>query len=261
MSHRRSNAPACDANPVSPGQHTFRAEIVGTEIVVTVDGAQVANFAVGPLVPAARTGMMFLIGDEFRARPTLVRITAFATGLPPCPPTGDSVLDSKAVRDALIAALSASGPNLPPHQRKEHGGIIYRLPDGTYLVEDIPNQHTGAAVTCGYRMGPGNHPPGGTQIAIWHTHPHFPNDTAYNCRPAVDPPTGLKPYLVDPRLNGGGSDADWDAASPEFPVYVINALDEIIRLNAGVAKGSPREQNTNRWNIGSDARACLTRKP
>lgn len=177
----------------------------------------------------------------------------------PCPTSGDSVLDNEAVRQALIQGLAASGSDLPPGQRREHGGIIYRMPDGSYIVEDVPNALTGPRMTCAYLLGQPSPPPGGTPLARWHTHPHLPGDTAYNC--SVND-VGTVAYVVDPRGNGGGSDPDWDATTPEYPTgYVINKLNEIVRLNYGVAKGAPRKANPNRWWIDrNDVRSCLTRR-
>jgi hypothetical protein len=49
----------------------------------------------------------------------------------PCPPTGDPVPNDPDVRQALLDALNASNPNsTDPAQRKEHGGIIWELPNG-----------------------------------------------------------------------------------------------------------------------------------
>jgi hypothetical protein len=244
--------------PLTPGNHKLRAEASGGSLKIYLDGLLLASASDPSPLPAGSPGFGLLTGIVGSQHDSQIRVTTFE--VKPCPPIGDPVLESKAVRDGLIAGLSASGPNLPFLQRKEHGGIIYRMPDGSYFVEDIPNQLQGAAVTCRYLLGPSNGPPGGIQVAVWHTHPHLTNDTAYNCTQA-DPVSGAVPYIVDPSLNGGGSDADWEATTPDFPhVYVINSLGEIIRLDYGVPKGKPRVENKNRWTIGMDGRSCLKKK-
>jgi hypothetical protein len=245
---------------VSQGLHTFRAEINGSMMDITIDGGLVASLPLEKSVLPARSGMSLYAANDGSGDQTVgVRITSFAAAPPPCAPSGDPVLDSKVVRDALIAGLAASGPDLPYLQRKELGGVIWRLADGTYFVEDVPNLYTGARVTCAYYLGTAHGPPGGgTPVAVWHTHPHLPGDIAYNCL-AGDPVSGAKPYVVNPLLNGRGSPKDWGSATPEYPVYVIHKLREIARLDYGVAEGD-QKKNQNVWTIGNDSRACLTKK-
>ena len=251
-------------NTVSPGMHTFRAEIVNNSstVQVSIDGAVVATHMYSTVLPPDRAGIGFNWGSVYAAYTQhQIRITSFSAATPPCPPSGDSVLDSRAVRDGLKAGLAASGPNLPFLQRNEHGGIIYQdTITGSYIVSDIPTALSGPRVTCAYLfpnpLPPG--PPNGKQIAIWHTHPHVPSDTAYNCNPQ-DPVNSAVPYAVDPRPNGGGSPGDWNTTNVfAFPGYIISKLNEIVRLDTGVVIAQ-RKQNTNRWSIGNDSRACLTR--
>jgi hypothetical protein len=182
-----------------------------------------------------------------------------------CPPSGDQVLDDPAARHQFRGGLNASNPNASPGsgQKKEHGGIVWKRPDNTYLFEDIPDP---GATECHYTLPGGNHPPpesGMIPAGGWHTHPHTNNQKMYGCDPATmwsQVPGDHKPVAhAAPNTNGGGSEPDWSAADNSgIPMYIINNMGKVWRLDPN----TPQVQhpfNNHHWNWKNPSTAgCIT---
>ncbi len=170
-------------------------------------------------------------------------------------PTNDAALDNPAVRQALLAALTASGAfNNDPAARRENGGYIYQRVDGTYDVRTTTPSPTNAATPCSSTPGGPAPQAGETVIGPWHTHPFSDGDVL----PSV-PGCGTnrrETYAYDSDRYGGGSKADWEFIQTEYngrllPMFIIDK-DEVFRLDAATPE-LERANNPNRfqWNSGA----------
>jgi len=170
-----------------------------------------------------------------------------------CPPSGDEILDSKQVRDQLREDLEQSLPNDPPQNRKERGGLIYKMQDGTFRAfPQLDPYATGCTFHPNYQVVD---PVGAMRLyGFYHTHPQLAGEPVYGCAG-----TNL-PQKADPDANGGGSDADWEFANlpaVKLPVYAITKRGRVYRMDPGVPV-SARGSNPNRWQ--STGPGCL-KKP
>lgn len=164
----------------------------------------------------------------------------------PCA-TGDSILDNQAIRDSLMAKLQQSNPNDTTNARKEVGGYIARLPDGTYTL--VPALQLG--VDCSVSLGPPittGLPSPLTFVGRYHTHPHLDGENVKGCKDKNGNPVTAKAF---PSRNGGGSEADWNAADNpsdgfRIPVYIVGKNGEIIRLDPSPRSYSKKD-NPKRW--------------
>lgn len=158
--------------------------------------------------------------------------------------TGDSVLDSRDIRDSLLALLQRSeNPN--PLLRREHGGFIYELPTGAFTFRP----DTGLASSdCYFRPSSPPSVPGASSVAQVHTHPHESPDTAQGCLKEDGTPYN-RWVNVDPKLNGGGSNPDWDATQDGFDHYVISSPGDVYLLQAGSdgLSSSDKAANPHHW--------------
>jgi hypothetical protein len=176
-----------------------------------------------------------------------------------CPSTGDSILDSPQVQTALKVALDSSNPNATAGTgvKKEHGGLIWRMPDGSFLAQIITDPTISSATECTYNLtGVPTPPPDPSAyyVAIFHTHPYSLREAVYQCPadpgeplPAQTRGDGRPIAMGTPDLNGGGSNEDWDAAS-QFSSggYVINKSGRVYKFTPGTVVGQ-RRFNTNKW--------------
>ncbi len=189
---------------------------------------------------------------------------------PPCPATGDSLLDSPDVRAGLLDALKASHPDLPPGSRVEVGGLIWRRPDGTFFTSVVPPGPTTTECHFDGNYAEGVlHPPepGAQAVGKFHTHPSQAKDPVYGCKsqPGIrfaqfPGDRGLVP-TARPDENGGGSDADWESGTSDaFSLYVINAAGRVYRLDPDVPPDR-RTENPNRWEQTEVGAVCLRRVP
>jgi len=186
-----------------------------------------------------------------------------------CPPSQDefvSSMDSKtyrpmdnpAIRQAFEDAMVASNPDSIPGtgKRKETGGIIWRMPDGSLratLVND-PNA-TECRVKPFTQMDSVKPDPQAIAIASYHTHPQYDGEDIYGCAPT---PTGqqLAQTLGDNRFvpwatpndpnAGGGSGGDWGSTGSEHPAYVITKDNYVYRLDPNVPVAD-RKKNKNKF--------------
>jgi hypothetical protein len=165
-----------------------------------------------------------------------------------CPPSGDSILDSKQVRDAFRTEMAQSLANGP----LERGGEIWKMLDGSY--QPVPRADP-FATECSYGVGIGAPPLGAANSrpsGVYHTHPSLPQAPVTNC-------PGQTGGYYDPDANGGGSAADWDYASNGanlIPVYAYGKSGRTYRLDPLVPKSS-RSNNKNRWRPNGPG--CFTR--
>jgi hypothetical protein len=154
---------------------------------------------------------------------------------PPCPPTGDSLVDNQAVRDGLYDALQASySPDSIPANNKEQVRVIVRNADGTYSVL---NATPAFAFPCNF-YEPIAWPSGVDIVAFAHTHPQEPYDHVYEC---PDPRTGDIP-IYDPYRQGGGSAGDWfllEKWNNERKANGLNAIPEYIIDKRNVYRMAP----------------------
>jgi hypothetical protein len=179
---------------------------------------------------------------------------------PICRWTGDSVLEDEAIREALRDALAASNPyTTDPSQRKEHGGIIWRLQDGSLYAQPIIDPF---ATACTYKASNGTFtpPPGAAPVAGYHVHPNFPNHYVDHAScPSQVPPGGIG--YGDPDLNGGAGNNDWDVATAQgFPTYVISPTGTVSRLDPNTPKNArPSNKNRWRWDPNESVFNCFTK--
>ena len=116
-----------------------------------------------------------------------------------CPPTGDSLLDSQAVRDSLVAILQRSNPDSAPGSghKVERGGAIWQRPDGTRFATEV-GPPLALQSECTYELAnPAGIPapePGVFVVAGFHTHPQLTNEQAYGCQA----PPGQPPFAQSP---------------------------------------------------------------
>jgi hypothetical protein len=185
-----------------------------------------------------------------------------------CNRTGDTILDTKSVRDSLLAAMQRSNPDSSPNsmQRKEIGGLFFQHVDSvtgdtSYYFKAAPSYVTQSACGNEWNVFSGNNSVD-TPVGAFHTHPHLPGDTVYGCRQAnaqqVPGGPGIPRIAGDERRTGGGSDDDWamtlNAAWP-IPQYVMAKSGLIARLNYGTP-GNARRQNPNLWYWRSNPSGC-----
>lgn len=217
--------------PGPPDQHILAYDVTGRLLVDTIGGAVtvirrpgIQNLTIYPAVP--HPVVQSFPPDTVRYR----RIYSISFRVDSsCPPSGDSVLDSRQVRDAFRKAMARSLSTTP---ELEAGGEIYRMLDGTYQAFPVTN---GVATACSITI-PYQQPPAGADYlaGFYHTHPQQPGQ----------PVCG---GTAQPNWNGGGSDDDWGfATTTGKPVYAYSKEGRVSRLNANTAKGS-WNSNTNRW--------------
>lgn len=257
----------------NPSQFTTDGNATATPITITgwiydaVDGVDEQVWASCP------PGFSTLLCHVPLHRAGRMKVKAFTGGWEQtstitiqCPVAGDSILnDSKgdfAIRSALQNALDSSNadsavdagfaPGSKRGYRIETGGVIYRMPDSSYIAVFVRDP---AATQCHYApdLSQVTPPPGAVGVAIFHTHPDYEGDVSYGCR--RDPKTHVEyqqypggpgaQALSDPEGNGGGSGTDWDTANHGYPVYVISKRTRVSRLDPGHPGGDTT--NVNRW--------------
>jgi hypothetical protein len=157
-----------------------------------------------------------------------------------CPPSGDSLLDSKQVRDAFRQAMAASNPNGPAINKREQGGTIWKMQDGSFRA--FPYADPGATL-CGYDPGLLEPPPGAVGprgYGYYHTHPVFAGESAAGA-------CGSAGATFEPHRNGGGSVSDWSYADRfGAPVYAFTKDGFVYRLDSQTSVPA-RGRNPNRW--------------
>lgn len=187
-------------------------------------------------------------------------------------PPADTILDDAkgdfSLREALRDALDRSNPDSAPgagatalHRgyRHEEGGVIWRLPDSSYLAIRMDDF---AATECHYNPTVGPPPvPGAIPVAVYHTHPSNPGDDVYGCGKdsngvkTRDYPggPGVLPTMDDPREAGGGSGwqrgatkGDWPYAdNNDVPVFILQKDGTAWRLTPHFP--GPKKNNPYHW--------------
>jgi hypothetical protein len=171
-----------------------------------------------------------------------------------CPPSGDPVLDSRAVREQLIRDLAAGNPDALPERMvtKELGGALWKV-DGVVVTQRVPNLATKCLwLPTAHTNVLANPPaPGATFKAYYHTHSTRTGNNTYGCLPPYSqrPGDGRQVPKAANQSNGGGSPADWQFSTDRTaPVYVINAEDEVYRLDPFTA-AADQPVNLNAWKV------------
>jgi hypothetical protein len=164
----------------------------------------------------------------------------------------DSVLNDSTtdyqVRETLLDELSLSLPDSAPDLgydathigfRRERGGIIWKLSNGSFLAVDQPDS---SATDCHYTFSAGSPPQSGAvPSAVYHTHPNIPGDTVYGCGRTPnglrykDYPgdnAGLDAIVVDDSAAAGGSSEDWGVVNDTgSPGYMIDKAGYVFKLS------------------------------
>jgi hypothetical protein len=213
-------------DPVSVGLHTFRAEVISDSTVrASIDGVIIATYTYAALSPVNPAGIQLYVQSGIGSRQEKVRITSFAAGVPPCPPTGDSLLDSKAMRDLLTMAWDSSNAfDSNKLNRRERGGFLYTDASGnltfanSFSVNDKPCSAP--------NLLPPGVPPSSVKAEV-HTHP-FSGDTLGSgmgeettgiCSQAV---AGTRKYY-DAATYGGPSKEDLSRGTNDnLPMYIMD---------------------------------------
>ena len=141
-------------------------------------------------------------------------------------PTGDKLLDTQAVRDAIKDLWASSGAETEPiANRTEHIAGIYRRPDGSIYWQEFPVKQP--ATACSADPPDSNaHKMLGDDvlIATIHTHPaHWGESWPSNCPNAggaYGDPLPNAPFLSTGRASGD----DWNTGKNFYgvPGYVID---------------------------------------
>lgn len=156
-------------------------------------------------------------------------------------PAPDSILNTPQVRRTMMTALTASNPHSTPEslKRKEVGGTIWQMSDGSYLAQIVDDP---TATACAYLPSAGPTPPGGIGlVAIFHTHPNKPGDKVYGCPQSISgqkysqaPGDGLPvPIAANKEKSGGGSPPDWRYARDiaGIPIFAVDRDGRVWRLD------------------------------
>lgn len=165
-----------------------------------------------------------------------------------CPPSGDPIVDTKQVRDAIKQAYGGSGA--PPAFR-EAGGDVFLMDDGSFRAFPRPEP---SASSCTFPAFIPQFPPGAVRHAAFY-HSHAPeNSFVMNCavfQPGNPVPVSYSSGKVRNDPTGGLSPGDWAvASSPSGPwVYAFNGA-RLSRGDAGTSV-SAQARNPNRWKVGS----------
>jgi hypothetical protein len=189
-----------------------------------------------------------------------------------CPPTGDPIIDTPEVQNALKAALAHSNPGGIPGTgaKLEHGGFIWQRPNGTFVATENTDPNHFIATECTYAftgqpMAPDS---GDFVVALYHTHPSSSGEKAYQCvAPSGQPPYAQFPgdgkYVprADPDADGGGSPADWKSANndPDIALnYIINRDGRVYKLVRGTGLNS-HVNAMNKWEwMKPQIAGCMT---
>jgi len=155
-----------------------------------------------------------------------------------CPPAGDSLLDSTAVRTALSRAWHDSyADSTPTSVRRERGGFILR-DTLTGVVSAMTSYDPGATPCSNFPPvpTPSQLPPNTRIVGGFHTHPFRDGDIL----PATcNRPNDRNTYAYDAVTHGGLSSPDWAYANTGdgLPVYVMDR-DNVYRGGPGIANNA-----------------------
>jgi hypothetical protein len=182
-------------------------------------------------------------------------------GTVPCP-TGDPLLDDPEVRQGLSQELALSGVgSLPPEERKERAGWIYRRSDRSRFVLNTVDPTANA---CRVRFSA---PPtifGATPEALYHTHVTAQGEMQTGCSMmATDDPNSLitvprPPFRAGPEPFGIGDERiSWQIPNgPQITRnYVIGAEGDVYRNDELPPRLLGTQVGTNqrwRWNHGTN---------
>ena len=119
---------------------------------------------------------------------------------PPCPPTGDPVLDDPTTLEKLDSSFQAGNPNGPQTERRERFRAGYKFPDGHIESVDLT---TPFATNCSDSLALPLTNGDGKLAWIWHSHPFVPFELVSQC--GGDVYSSPREYPAEP------SDADWTA--------------------------------------------------
>jgi hypothetical protein len=185
--------------------------------------------------------------------------------------TGDFSLRD-ALRDALVRAnpdsLPGAGANaLHAGYRRETGGLIWQLADGSYKAVPVDDF---SATECHYTpdAGMGSPPETGAHVvAIYHTHPSNQGDDIYGCDKSTNGVgtrsypggPGVLPTMEDPKATGGGSGwkkndkrGDWPQADQSgAPVFILQKDGTAWRLDPDFV--GDKKTNPNHWSAFGNA--------
>lgn len=223
-----------------PGILTFRAEASAGVLKAYVNGVLVNSVTDPSPLPPGHPGL----GFSTNIFPAASDVTITSFEVRPCPLSGDSLLDSKAMRDLLTMAWDSSNAFDPNKlSRRERGGYLFRDASGklafakTFSVNDMPCSSP--------NLLPPDVPPASV-VAEVHTHP-FSGDTLGTgrgeettgiCSPAIP---GTKKFY-DAATYGGPSRGDLDRGTNDnLPMYIMDK-DNIYSFPPGTTTSNWKTQ-------------------
>jgi hypothetical protein len=171
-----------------------------------------------------------------------------------CPPAGDSLLDSIAVRTALSRAWHDSHADSTPTSRRERGGFILR-DTLTGVVSAMTSYDPGATPCSNFPPvpTPSQLPPNSRIVGAFHTHPFSHAEILpIDC----NPPNDRRARAYDAVTTGGLSPNDWSYANTGdgVQVYVMDR-DNVYRGGPGVATTNrARRAAVSRYSYGPSCR-------
>jgi hypothetical protein len=222
---------------------TFTASVTGGTAPLQITGWAFRDSATGattalPCGAATTCAATITRSGDVVANGTLAgAATSGSTSVTAVPcPTGDPVLDDPGVRRGLRAALDSSGVALPPLQRKEVGGYVYRRPDGSSFVVFA---RLAGSTACLEGVDQDGAPPasrdGAQLIGRFHTHVVRTGELLSGCLDFRDPNDVSTVYTKDPfpapPESFGAASNDRMLVSPGRSHWVINVEGDVYRLD------------------------------
>jgi hypothetical protein len=171
-----------------------------------------------------------------------------------CPPSGDTLADSRAFRDTLLKMMEMGSANGPWRTRREFMAAGWPDLDGTTYLVIISSGNACSVVI----PTPDVPPPTATTpypIAYAHVHVQNTGEWVHGCE-NIAPSDSV---LAAPNENGGGSKGDWENATRTGrPVYAFSKEGILSRLDPYTSKWQWRNSK-NRWRRGSNG--CFVKLP
>lgn len=246
-----STSPTCPSTPIMATAYDAAGAVIASGPIYNCNGGSPGDFhSFGPTAKIVLTPPV-----PFTVDPTRLTIDYYV----PCPPTGDSLMDSRDLRQAFLGELALSRPNPDGTGKKERGFYIFqRDADQTYFLEPFSTNAT--ATDCGVDTPAGPEPTiAGAHFTgrVMHTHPSYHGERLYGCRKAG--PNDIVTADRDPKW-GGGSIEDWQLTDDTgAKVYIIDLDKKVYRLEPGTPMAN-WPTHSGRWQFDS-RNECLIPLP
>jgi hypothetical protein len=192
--------------------------------------------------------------DEFGD--TLIYLREYTMSFRPdssCPPSGDTIADSRAFRDTLAKMMQMGDANGPWRTRREFMAAGWRDLSG-----NVRWVITASGNACSVDIlldSPPTWAAGEYPVAYAHVHVQNTGEWVNGCKDWAPTDSGQ----ATPNKQGGGSAGDWEAATRYGRrVYAYSKEGFLSRLDPNTPEGA-WEKNKNRWRRGVDG--CFTKLP